>query len=53
MDNKDKKRCDYCMEHLEVAYCYVCDGGETKRDQIHFIRPLEELLNTIVLKRAH
>lgn len=28
------KRCENCCEILEHEYCYVCDGEESKRDQI-------------------
>ncbi len=33
MDNR--ARCQNCQELLECNYCYVCDGDEPKRDQIH------------------
>jgi hypothetical protein len=28
-------RCENCCEILEENYCYVCDGLEDKKDQIH------------------
>ncbi len=29
-------RCDNCKEILDCNYCYVCDGEESKRDQIYY-----------------
>ncbi len=41
------KYCECCREELEHEYCYVCDGGEDKSDQIHVDRDyIRQLFHT-------